>query len=186
MKLATVVAAAALVLGVSVVSAAPAAAAIIPATGLTTVELFLPADLIALRGTATLNPDGTVSFPITGIETVADGTRVYHDGSGLRIGDAVNVDNFVFTAPLPSRLFANVNGGDDEFPLFDLTDTGSILLTSETAGVLNDLFDTDDFEAEAAVGRVVSTTPTAVPEPTSLVLLGGALAVAARRLRLRK
>lgn len=184
MKLFTVAAAATVALAVSIVTPTAASAAIVPATGLTTVELFLPADLIALRGDAILNGDGSVSFPITGIETVTDGTRVYHEGSGVRLGDAIDLDNFVFTAPLPSRLFANVDGGDDEFPLFDLTDTGSILLTGETAGVLNDLFDTDDFAPEALVGQVISTTPT-VPEPSSLVLLGGALAMAARRMRRR-
>jgi hypothetical protein len=171
--------AAALSLGLS----SGASAAIIPATGFTEVTLadLGPGVTVATTGSASALGAGVFQFPVTGLEAVAGGTTLYHEGSGLLVNGALALENFFYTLPddpagFPIVLSGNVNGGEPPTPLFEIDDELSLALTPEAGGALG-------FPAGTVIGNVTGVEYAAVPEPSSLVLLGSAIALAARRMR---
>lgn len=188
MKLFAVVAAAAVAV---TLSSTPVSAAPLAITGTTSVALD-PGTVDALTGLRVgISPLGTASlvgltasFPITGGDSDGATTRIFHQGSGLRFSlDGTNLDVRDFVINLPAGTLTL--GADDEFVLFRLAGlpNGSfnVTLGEDGAAALANTFDLPNLEG-APIG-VATADIQPVPEPTSLVLLGGALALVARRLR---
>jgi hypothetical protein len=154
-----------------------ARAAIIPATGATTVQL-LPGLPVTPLGSTVDNGGNSFSFPVTGVEENGLATTLFHSGSGLRIADEVSIENFSYTLgstpAFPITLFGNVNSAEPPAPLLVIDDELAITLAGP---VLN-------FDAGTFIGDVTSIEYEAtVPEPSALLLVGAAFALAGRRLR---
>ena len=188
MKLIAVAAAAALALTVSSPSAIAAPLNITGTTEVVldqaTVDLLTSVDVVVSPlGTASLT-GLTALFPITGGESDGITTKIFHQGSGLRFsrtGLFVDVTDFVINLPAGTLTLE----ADDEFELFRLTalPSGSfdVTLGEDGASALENALALPNLEG-ATIG-VATANIQPVPEPTSLVLLGGALALAVRRMR---
>lgn len=164
-------------------SSSTASAAIIPATGFTEVTLvdLGPGVTVDAIGSASSGGGGVFQFPVTGLEFVSGGTTLYHDGSGLLINGALALENFFYTLPddptgFPIVLSGNVNGGEPPAPLFEIDDELTLALTPIAGDALG-------FPGGTVIGSVTGVQVAAVPEPSGVVLLGSALALAVRRLR---
>jgi hypothetical protein len=160
-----------------------ASAAIISATGFTEVTLadLGPGVTVATTGSASALGSGVFQFPVTGLEAGAGGTTLNHDGSGLLVNGALALENFFYTLPddpagFPIVLSGNVNGGEPPAPLFVIDDELTLALTPEAGGALG-------FPAGTVIGNVTGVEYAGVPEPATLVLIGSALALGARRMR---
>lgn len=176
MKLLTI-AAAALSLGLT---ASAASASSVTASGFTTVQLFPLPVAVSPLGTAVDNGGGSYSFPVTGADMVGSDITLFHEGSGLQVGP-LSLLNFQYTlgSPLtfPITLFGDVQGVADDLPLFEIDDELGLSLTPTSAGALG-------LDEPIAIGSVTGLPDIQqVPEPATLLLLGGALAMAARRAR---
>lgn len=167
----------------SMTLAAPALSAPVPLSGATTVALD-PASVDVLVGlglsVAPIAPGTLVgldaTFPISGGEEQAGTlTRIFHVG-GLSFSagpTVVDLENFIIDLP-QLTLFGFVNGGDDEVPLFAIDGaTLGLSLTDVAAGALNTAFGTDALQGGIPIG--VASVNVTVPEPATLLLMGGAL-----------
>lgn len=149
-----------------------------------TVDLLTSVDVaVSPLGTASLS-GLTALFPITGGESDGVTTRIFHQGSGLRFTrdtSVVDVTDFVINLPAGTLTLA----ADDDFELFRLTalPSGSfdVTLGEDGAIALANALGLPNLEG-ATIG-VATANVQPVPEPTALMLLGGALAMAARRMR---
>ena len=187
MKLLTV-AAAALTLGLSCTAASAAPLAITGTTsvvldeGTVTALTDLGVSLSPLGGATVVGL--TAAFPITGGETDGVTTRIFHQGSGLRFTrNAIDLDVTDFVINLPDGTLTPA--ADDDFVLFrlapQLDGSFAVTLGEDGAAALSTVLDLPNLEG-AAIG-VATADIESVPEPSSLLLLGGALAMATRRLR---
>ena len=143
------------------------------------IDLGIP---VTALGNAVDNGGGSFSFPVTGYTSDMSGTTLFHEGSGLQVGPLA-LRNFQYTlgSPLvfPITLFGDVDGVADDLPLFEVDDEMGALqlsLTPTSAGALG-------LTDPIAIGTVTNIDFQPVPEPTSLLLLGSAFALAARRMR---
>jgi hypothetical protein len=175
----------------------PASAATIPLGGSTTVALdpdtvaVLTTDLgLSVAPIAPGTLDGlNASFPITAAEVEGDDiTKIFHSGGLLLSGGGteVGLSNFTINLPLLT-LFGQVSVdgiGDDELGLFHIGDGLLLSLTDGAAAALNGIFGLDALQGGIPIG-VASVNPQAVPEPTSMVLLGVGLIMGAAGMRRR-
>lgn len=184
MKLLNIAAAAVLALGLT---SATASAATITATGNTTVQLNAPLpDLVTPLGNTIDNGGGSYSFPVTGVQTSGDDITLLHEGSGLSLLGFDLLDfQYTLGTPLtfPITLFGDVRGAADadDQPLFSIApnvdDELELALTQFSGTALG-------LEPGFVVGQVTGLPEIRqVPEPTTLMMLGAALALAGRRLR---
>lgn len=178
MKLSSLALAAALSFGFAHTSSA----APLLATGSTSIQLIDLGIPVTALGNAVDNGGGSFSFPVTGYTSDMSGTTLFHEGSGLQVGPLA-LRNFQYTlgSPLvfPITLFGDVDGVADDLPLFEVDDEMGALqlsLTPTSAGALG-------LTDPIAIGTVTNIDFQPVPEPTSLLLLGSAFALAARRMR---
>jgi hypothetical protein len=144
------------------------------------------------RGTATLGGSPPVArFPITGN---TPSTQIFHDGSGLRFsggGSFLDLDAFVIDLAT-NRLTGTVNANGTSLgagiPLFDITSSLDLTLTSTAATAIADTFGLGGGAATSLTGLRVgrATVTAAVPEPATLALLVAALGLAALAARRRR
>jgi len=166
----------------------------IPITGVETTVLLTSFDTLtgagltpAPLGTATVIPGDppSIVFPITGGtffdngDPATDYSLIEHNGSGFSLTDSstfLNLENFLIDTK-ESQLFgdASFDGGSvDDLPIFNITPTLSLLLTSEAAGAIDVIFGVGDL-TNFKIGEVTGlnvTLGSPVPEPSTIILFG--------------
>jgi hypothetical protein len=136
---------------------------------------LIPAPL----GTATLNTSVTppeITFPITGgiFDSVTSKALIEHEGSGFSLtksATTLNLENFLIDTGI-SKLFGDASFGITvvpDLPIFDISDTLELLLTTEAAAAISAIFAVPDLTG-VIIGKVVDLD-LKVPEPATLALL---------------
>jgi hypothetical protein len=159
----------------------------------TTVSLTSINDLIDLGltpaplGTAAITP-GTdppeIVFPITGgtffdnVDPAKDYSLIEHNGSGFSLTNSsstfLNLENFLINTK-QSQLSGDASfagGSVDNLPIFNITPTLSLLLTSQAAGAIDGIFGVGDL-TNFEIGKVTDLNVALgapIPEPSTMAL----------------
>jgi hypothetical protein len=129
--------------------------------------------------TVTFNGSGlpVVSFPITGGTLASNGDAIIeHDGSGLSFTAGSNtllLENFTINTA-SSSLFglATANGSAVGIvPLFNITPSLGLTLTSQAAGALSAVFGAPDLTGVEIGTAAVNPVTAPVPEPANWLML---------------
>lgn len=129
--------------------------------------------------TAVINESGlpVVTFPITGGTVASNGDAlIEHGGSGLSFtggGNSLLLENFTINTAT-SSLFGQATANGSVLgivPIFDITSTLGLNLTSEAAGALTALFGAPDLTGVEVGTAVVNPVTAPVPEPATWMML---------------
>jgi hypothetical protein len=139
---------------------------------------------LAPLGSATLDASTlTIVFPVTGGSIGSSGDIINHNGSGLSLtegGTTLDLTNFVIdTSTL--LLTGKATVGSTVIPSLNLFDIGAgdkLTLDPAAGAALSGIFGVPNLSG-ASIGTATVSPTVASPEPSSLALLGVALAIGA-------